>query len=78
MEGMAAARPLVLIMEDLHWTDSTSLDLVEQLMALADKHALMVLGVFRPLRQDLSWRFHEIASRDYPHRYNLHPVGAAG
>ena len=69
IEGLAAIRPLVLVLEDLHWIDPTSLELVEQLMALADRAPLMVLALFRPHRQEPSWRVHEIAQRDHAHRY---------
>ncbi|MBI4790196.1 MAG: AAA family ATPase, partial [Chloroflexi bacterium] len=64
-----AAQPLVLVFEDLHWADSTSLDLIEKLMELTDRVPLMILALFRPQRQEPSWRFHEVASRDYAHRY---------
>ena len=69
VEGMATERPLVLVLEDLHWTDPTSLELTEQMMGLADTLPLMILAVFRPQREEPSWRFHEAAARDYPHRY---------
>ena len=29
----------------------------------------MLVGIFRPWRQEPSWRFHETASREYSHRY---------
>ncbi|MBI4339872.1 MAG: AAA family ATPase [Chloroflexi bacterium] len=69
LERVVAARPLVLVFEDLHWADPVSLDLLQQLMPLADRVPLMLIGVFRPWRQEASWRFHEVAARDYPHRY---------
>ena len=78
VEMAASKRPMVLVFEDLHWTDSTSLDLIEQLMPLTDRTALMIVALFRPSRQEPSWRFHEVASRDYPHRYtsvSLEPLG---
>ncbi len=68
-ERLAERQPLVLVFEDLHWFDPTSIDLVERLMEITDRAALMVLGLFRPWRQELSWRFHETAVRDYAHRY---------
>ncbi len=79
-ERLAATQPLVLVFEDLHWIDPTSLDLVERLMALTDRATVMVLGIFRPQRQEPSWRFHEVASRDYAHRYTpiaLEPLDEA-
>ena len=66
---LAAARPLVLVFEDLHWVDPTSLELLERLLALTDQAPLMVVAVFRPWSQEPSWHFHEIATRDYSHRY---------
>ena len=78
VEREASHRPLVLVFEDVHWGDPTSLDLLETLMALADRVPLMILGVFRPVRQDPGWRFHETATRDYVHRYttvSLEPLG---
>ena len=78
LEAEAQIQPLVLVFEDLHWADPTSLDLVESLFPLTDRGALMLLGVFRPVRQDPAWRFHENATRDYVHRYTsvaIEPLG---
>ena len=62
-------QPLVLVFEDLHWVDPTSLELLERVLALTDLVPLMVIAVFRPWRQEASWRIHELATRDYSHRY---------
>ena len=81
VEGMAATQLLVLILEDLHWADPTSIELIEHLMSLTDSLALMILAMFRPQRQDLSWRYHEVAARDYVHRYTsieLQPLDESG
>ena len=75
VEALAAARPLVLVFEDLHWIDPTSLQLLEQMLALTDRVALMIIGLFRPSPQEPSWRFHEIAKRDYVHRYTAVEIG---
>ena len=66
---LSAMRPTVLVFEDLHWADPTSVDLLETLMPLADSTMLILLGAFRPARQEPSWRFHETAVRDFDHRY---------
>ena len=42
------ARPLVLVWEDLHWADSSSLDVAEAVLALTVECPLTVLLVFRP------------------------------
>ena len=69
-EAIASERPLVLVFEDLHWADPTSLDLVERLLALTDRTMLMLISLTRPQRQDPSWRIHELAARDYSYRYS--------
>ena len=69
LKQLAAAQPLVLVFEDLHWVDPTSLELLERVLAITDQVPLMVIGVFRPWKQEPAWRFHEIATRDYSHRY---------
>ncbi|MCZ6892176.1 MAG: AAA family ATPase [Chloroflexi bacterium] len=80
-EQMASLQPLVILFEDLHWVDPTSLDLLERLVPLTDRASIMIIGLFRPVRQEPSWRFHELASRDYIHRYTevtLDPLDQEG
>src|ERR671932_253187 len=69
LAALARRQPAVLVFEDLHWADPTSLDLLERLMALTGEAPLMLLAVFRPQRQEPSWRFHEAAARDHADRY---------
>ena len=79
LEQMASVRPLVLVFEDLHWIDPTSLELLEQLISVTDRVAMTIICLFRPWRQEPSWRIHELANRDYAHRYNslmLQPLNA--
>ena len=68
VERIAELQPLVLVFEDLHWVDPTSLDLLERLMSISETAALMLIGVFRPWRQEPSWRFHQAAT-DHSHRH---------
>ncbi|MFQ5968169.1 MAG: adenylate/guanylate cyclase domain-containing protein, partial [Acidimicrobiia bacterium] len=75
--GLAAHQPVVLSFEDLHWADSASIDLVLDLLSVAERESLLLLFAFRPARQDPSWRVHEAADRDYSHVYspiNLGPL----
>ena len=69
VERLASAQPLVLVMDDVHWIDPTSLDLLEALLPLTEHSPLLIIASFRPRRQELSWRVHELAQRDYAHRY---------
>ncbi|MBI4219211.1 MAG: AAA family ATPase, partial [Chloroflexi bacterium] len=78
--SLGRTRPVVLVFEDLHWVDSTSLELIEHLLPVTEQSMLMLLAVYRPQRQDPSWKFHELGSRDYSHRYTsltLEPLDAA-
>jgi class 3 adenylate cyclase/tetratricopeptide (TPR) repeat protein len=67
--ALAARQPLVLAFEDVHWVDLTSLELIESLLQLTGSAPLMLLGIFRPNKQDSSWRLHEAGVRDYSDRY---------
>lgn len=40
--------PIVIVMEDLHWADITSLELLESLFRLALTHRIVFINVFRP------------------------------
>ena len=44
----AGAMPVVLIMEDLHWLDASSLDLIEQLIYMIDRLPVFILATARP------------------------------
>ena len=79
-EELAGSRSLILVFDDLHWVDPTSLELIKLLMPIADQCPLMLVGVYRPRRQERSWEFFEAAGRDFGHRHvevNLEPLGAA-
>jgi len=69
VETLAIKHPLVLVLDDVHWIDPTSLDLIEQLLPLTERVPLLLMALFRPRRQEPSWQFHETAGRDYAHRY---------
>ena len=44
----SASRPAVFLMEDLHWADASSIDLLESLCRLAENHKIVFINVFRP------------------------------
>ena len=48
-EVLAAEDPFVLILEDLHWVDHSTLDLISALARRRSPARLMVLGTYRPV-----------------------------
>ncbi|NIP13681.1 MAG: AAA family ATPase, partial [Pseudomonas stutzeri] len=76
----ASERPLVLVCEDLHWADPTSIELLGQLLALTERTPLLLVCVFRPLKEHGCWRFRELAVDTYGERHTdlvLNPLTPA-
>jgi predicted ATPase len=48
LEALTEDLPLVLILEDLHWSDYSTLDLISYLARQRQSAKLMVIGTFRP------------------------------
>jgi class 3 adenylate cyclase/tetratricopeptide (TPR) repeat protein len=48
LEAMAARRPVVLVVEDLHWADSALLDFLEHVLDWAAPVPLLILATTRP------------------------------
>jgi predicted ATPase len=49
VEAMTARRPLLLVLEDLHWVDYATLDLLTYLARRLGPSRLLVLGTYRPV-----------------------------
>lgn len=47
LEAAAQPRPLVLLLEDLHWSDASTVDLLSALARRAEPARLLVLGTYR-------------------------------
>lgn len=80
LEGAAWDCPLVVVCEDLHWADPTSVELLEELLAVTDRAPLLLICAFRPETQHGCWRIKEGAARHYPHRHtdlSLDPLSTA-
>ncbi|HEV7735452.1 MAG TPA: adenylate/guanylate cyclase domain-containing protein [Candidatus Binatia bacterium] len=46
--GLAATHPLVLVFEDLHWADASSIELLDGLIRLIGEHPILFILVYRP------------------------------
>jgi class 3 adenylate cyclase len=61
--AITARRPLVLILEDMHWADPSSTELLIKLLPLASAAPLLLCMVSRPDREAPGWRL-ILAARD--------------
>jgi hypothetical protein len=60
--------PVVIALEDLHWADATSLQLLERLIGDTETSALLLVLTSRSERDHASWRVKEDAARQLPQR----------
>jgi ABC-type oligopeptide transport system substrate-binding subunit/class 3 adenylate cyclase len=67
LERLAGDGPLVAVIEDLHWADTTSIQLLEQLLPAAESAAVLLIAAQRNERDHSSWDLKEIAAREFPH-----------
>jgi ABC-type oligopeptide transport system substrate-binding subunit/class 3 adenylate cyclase len=73
---LAADAPLVVVLEDLHWADPTSLGLAERLLSATEEAAVLLLLTHRAERDHISWRLRETADREFPHRTRVIDLAA--
>jgi len=59
LETLSAETPLIVVLEDLHWSDYATLDLLAALGRRPEPAALLVIGSYRPS---------DVALRDHPMR----------
>src|SRR5690606_5472424 len=57
LETLAAERPLVLVLEDLHWSDTSTIDALAYLAQRTKPARLLLIGSYRPV---------DVALRDHP------------
>ncbi len=66
---MAERKPTVLVFEDTHWADPSSLGILEDLFSATDQCSLMLLILMRVERDHGSWKAKLKAETVYGHRY---------
>jgi DNA-binding winged helix-turn-helix (wHTH) protein/tetratricopeptide (TPR) repeat protein len=49
LEALAAESPLVLVLEDLHWSDFSTLELISAIARRTEPARLMIVGTYRPV-----------------------------
>ena len=65
----ASFAPTVIVVDDLHWADPASVEMMIHMFPLVDEVPLLLLCSFRPERQSQAWRVKQSAETDYPHSY---------
>ncbi|MBN1179117.1 MAG: tetratricopeptide repeat protein [Anaerolineae bacterium] len=66
---LCTRQPVVLALEDLHWGDMGSMELLEEIALLVDTLPLMVVVVSRPRPKWAYERIRDIAGDGYKHKY---------
>jgi class 3 adenylate cyclase/tetratricopeptide (TPR) repeat protein len=80
LEGLVSRGPVVLALEDLHWADAASVELLSVILELTDSLPLMILVTCRPETDGEAWAFRFHVEKNYPHRLTeirLGPLAAA-
>jgi hypothetical protein len=68
VEALATREPIILTVEDLHWADPATIEVLTVLSELTDLLPLMILVTSRPDPEGGSWDFRFQAQRNYSHR----------
>jgi len=66
--ALSRQRPVVVVLDDLHWGDSLSVDLISFLMEALPLAPILLLCIYRPEQEHPCWRISTIASRKLPDR----------
>jgi len=62
---LASDGPLVLVIDDLHWADSASVELLIHLFQLTESVPILFLCAFRPYRSSTAWEIKAAAETDF-------------
>jgi DNA-binding SARP family transcriptional activator len=68
LQALAADRPVVLALEDVHWATPATRELADSLLELADRSPLLLVSTLRVDTRSEGWRFRVRALAEYPHR----------
>jgi predicted ATPase/DNA-binding winged helix-turn-helix (wHTH) protein len=74
LEALTAETPLVLVIEDLHWGDYSTLDLVSALARRRQRARLLVLATYRPVEAVLSGHPLRAVKQDLQARRLCHEI----
>jgi hypothetical protein len=78
LEASSSVRPLVLVFDDLHWADLSSIELLESLLEVTEKSRVLIVNVLRPGHASTSERIQQNAREEHAARHveiELGPLG---
>jgi len=56
LDSMALKHPLCIVIEDLHWTDSISMELLQYIARNIEERRILVMLAYRPIKEELEFR----------------------
>ncbi|MGD2163812.1 MAG: adenylate/guanylate cyclase domain-containing protein, partial [Anaerolineales bacterium] len=62
--------PIVMVLDDLHWADPVSVELIAHLFQLTDELPILYICSLRPHRSSAGWQIKLHGETEYPHRYS--------
>lgn len=54
--GLSTTRPLIVVLEDIHWADEASVEVIERLLTVVNEAPLLIICTTRPDRDVPGWR----------------------
>ncbi|MDX1524327.1 MAG: adenylate/guanylate cyclase domain-containing protein, partial [Anaerolineae bacterium] len=69
VEVLAGKQPVILVFEDLHWADPSSVALLEYLFTVTVYHPLLIICVSRPDRTSTFWDVKTRSAQYYPDNF---------
>ena len=79
LDAKTRQAPLILVWEDLHWSDPSSLALIEHTINFCQTCPLAMVLVFRPRKEEKIWQLHEAILKKFGGQYrvlHLEPLSA--
>jgi DNA-binding SARP family transcriptional activator len=73
---LAERGPLAVAVDDLHWADASSVQLLERLLPLSEEAPILFVLAARPEGDHASWRLSEFARRELAYRTSELPLDA--
>ena len=61
----AEQTPLIFILEDLHWADTSSIDLIISLFRLVENSRILIINIFRPHYEETGGKLMKIVEEQY-------------